>query len=77
MKTPEPVLTPAVALKEVLREINENYQQLKDAKIFENFAWHMALHRLFYLDHLLVHELSVQKKLYSTYAKNKSKNKPH
>jgi len=66
IKTPEPVLTPAVALQEVLREVNENYQLLKDAKIFENFACHLALHRLFYLDHLLVHELSVQKKLYST-----------
>eukprot|EP00026_Physarum_polycephalum_P000555 Phypoly_transcript_00556.p1 GENE.Phypoly_transcript_00556~~Phypoly_transcript_00556.p1 ORF type:complete len:1385 (+),score=255.41 Phypoly_transcript_00556:292-4446(+) len=66
VKTPDPVLTPSAALKEVLREINENYQLLKDAKIFENFAWHLALHRLFYLDHLLVHELSVQKKLYST-----------
>jgi hypothetical protein len=72
-KTPEPVLTPAVALKEVLREINENYQLLKDAKIFENFAWHMALHRLFYLDHLLVHELAIQKKLYSTDAQTINK----
>jgi hypothetical protein len=66
IKTPEPVLTQAVALKELSREVSENYQLLKDAKIFENFAWHMVLHRLFYLDHLLVHELSVQKKLYST-----------
>ena len=71
MKTPEPVLTPAVALKEILREVNDNYQLLKDAKIFEIFAWHMALHRLFYLDHLLVHELSVQKKIYSTYVREK------
>lgn len=67
VKTPEPVLTSKMAIKEVVQEISENYELIRGAKIFETFAWHLVMHRTFCLDHLLVNEISTQKKLFSTY----------